>query len=259
MRNFNEIGMIGDLHANHVAALVAIHALGKAGITEAIQLGDFGGWSDPDAEAYAGEIQKAAMLYGLTLYVVDGNHENHVYLDSLPRNKKDGLRRLRRNIIILDRGYRWEWAGRSFVALGGANSIDRYSRTPNISWFAEESITLGDVYNTLAGGHAEVMVTHECPAGAQPLRHGASDSEWPWDGLKYARESAAAMRQAVDGVKPTMLFHGHYHFFHDTTTILNDGVEDYTTRVIGMDQDGHDNNVGILTLADLSFRTIPVV
>lgn len=238
------IGIAGDWHGNTGWAMGALRAFHDAGISTVLHVGDFGVWPSQSAEVYIRKVQKTAQQYGITLRVAPGNHEDYVRIAAVPV-ADDGWQHYRPNILLAPRGHRWVFNNKEFVFLGGANSINREDLKNGINWWAEEQISLGDVYRTVNGGPADYMVTHECPTGVNPLRHGVSDSGWSYSGLQYARQSSDMMRQAVDGVKPRVLFHGHYHWFHDTTAVLNDGVDDYTIRIVGMDMDTHVNNAAV--------------
>ena len=75
-----------------------------------------------------------------TTLFVDGNHENHKILDSLPVEKWNGgkIHRISDSIIHLMRGQVYEIDGKKIFTMGGADSHDKDSRKPNISWWARE-------------------------------------------------------------------------------------------------------------------------
>lgn len=60
--------------------------------------------------------------------------------------------------------HRWELGGRSFVALGGAPSVNRHLLTEGVDWWPSEVIGEAHVQSTVAGGAADVMLTHDSPA-----------------------------------------------------------------------------------------------
>lgn len=256
MRNFTTIGVAGDWHGNLMWALMAVERFAVNGITEIIHVGDFGVWPGTEGDRYIAELQTLTESLGITLYITPGNHEDYVQVNAC-EVAEDGWKHLAPNILLAPRGHRWEWNGRSFVSLGGANSIDFEGRTEGLNWWTEERITLGDAYRTVAGGHADIMITHEAPTGYSPKRHGLSDSSgWGNIALTYAKESSDMVRQVVDGVKPDLLLHGHYHWFHDTLVKFNDGVENYNMRIIGLDKDNHPNNIGVLNLNTMEFNVL---
>jgi hypothetical protein len=158
------------------------------------------------------------------------------------------------HILVATRGARWEWNDVSFVSLGGANSIDFTWRTENINWWKGERIGLGDIYRTVEGGHADIMIAHDCPAGVNIFgSHRDAGNGWTPTEIAYAQESRVALRQAVDGVKPDILFHGHYHRYLDLTTELYDGVEGYSLRSIGLDMDDSQKNLMLFELASKDY------
>jgi hypothetical protein len=65
--------------------------------------------------------------------------------------------------VPLPRGARFTVVGRSFVSLGGAPSIDFETRVPGGDWWPTEMITYEDVAHVVAGGTADVMLTHDAP------------------------------------------------------------------------------------------------
>jgi Icc-related predicted phosphoesterase len=255
--NFEKvIGVAGDWHGNTEWAMNALRKFAARDIHTVLHVGDFGIWPGESGANYIRKVQKIAAQLDITLYVTPGNHEDYVRIEAT-EIAADGFQHYRENILLAPRGHRWEWHGRSFVSLGGANSIDREHRSVGINWWPEEQISLGDVYRSIEGGHADIMITHEAPRGVQVLRHGESDHGWSGAGLAYARLSSDVIRQAVDHIKPDILFHGHYHWFHDTHATLYDGLDHYTTQVIGLDKDENDNNIGMFNLETMAFNLIP--
>ena len=75
-----------------------------------------------------------------TLLAVDGNHENHPRLNSLPRVPMYGgtVGVIDRNIFHLRRGEIYTIQGKKFFTFGGANSIDKATRIMGVSWWPEE-------------------------------------------------------------------------------------------------------------------------
>lgn len=75
-----------------------------------------------------------------TTLFIDGNHENHNALDSYPVTEWRGgkVHQLADSVYHLMRGQVFDIDGLKFFTMGGANSIDKYSRKENISWWARE-------------------------------------------------------------------------------------------------------------------------
>lgn len=250
------IGIAGDWHHNTDWAVKSLYALHKRGITNILHLGDFGIWPGLAGEEYVNAVQKALYDFDQTIYVTPGNHEDFGQIYSKEPDPTSGLIYFTDNIVILPRGYRWKWFNKTLVSLGGANSIDFSMRIQGKSWWKEETISLNDVKNTVREGYADIMLAHEAPFGAPvPIPSGVS---WDEEALDYAFKSRNIMRTAIDGVKPRLFFHGHYHVYYDKTVDLVDSTShtEYHTRFVGMDRDRNGNNIGILDLADLRLEML---
>lgn len=229
--NTSQAAVAGDWHGDTGWALHCLDAADKAGITTIFHLGDFGIWPGQDGAKFIQKVQNRASRNGQRLFVTPGNHEDYSRIDATEVDK-DGWQWYRDNVILIPRGHRWEFGGRSFVSLGGANSIDFEGRTENIDWWAGERITYGDEIRTREGGHADIMLAHEAPTGCQPLDTHRSPGYWGEEELAYAEQSSASMRSVVDVVKPKLFFHGHYHNYSDKMFELYGDEGAYMTRVV---------------------------
>ena len=254
---------MGDVHGNGGWVRKRLLDFADLGITKILQLGDFGLFSSNNADKYLHRVNKILAENGQTLFVTLGNHEDYVRVSRF-QTLQDGenagwqYEKAYPNILFAPRPHRWEWSGVSFVSLGGANSIDRIYRTENISWWPGEQISLGEVWNTREGGHADVFLAHDCPSGV-PLfgGHKAGTGNWGYEDIAYAVKSRDSLRDAVDVVKPDLLLHGHYHFLADYTTELLDNVDEkYTLHSVGLNKDEEKNNIAVLTLPTLQLDFI---
>lgn len=75
--------------------------------------------------------------------VIPGNHENYNAFQKYEIVDFYGAKahKVKKNIFYLCRGEIFELAGKSFYCMGGGNSIDKYMRRENISWWKEEMPT----------------------------------------------------------------------------------------------------------------------
>lgn len=75
-----------------------------------------------------------------TTLFIDGNHENFNLLNSFPEEEFAGGRthRVSNSIFHLMRGQIFTLENKLFFAMGGAESHDKYCRTPNKSWWTQE-------------------------------------------------------------------------------------------------------------------------
>lgn len=126
-----------------------------------IVLGDMGiFWRHDKADAKV-IIKDFEARYNFNLYFIDGNHENFKILKTLDTNEKDmGI--VSPHIHWLKRGRRYNIGGKDILALGGADSVDKYRRTEGLSWWPDEAITDEDV-SRVEMAHYDYVLTHCCP------------------------------------------------------------------------------------------------
>lgn len=253
--NLQVVGVMGDTHGDTQWTTAAIRRLSEQGVNRILHLGDFGVWPGLSGEKYLRRVESALAETDSLLIVTLGNHENYDRLDRglIPATLDPAFQQLPGydHILFAARGQHWNWDGVEFCSLGGANSIDRYSRTPHMSWWPQESITMGDVYRTMEAGSADIMLTHDCPEGVPilaELTHHSEDAGWSMEALSYAQESRLMLRQAVDVVKPELLLHGHYHVYADLQVEL--GVlgadEGYELRSVCLSEEHTATNIALL-------------
>ncbi|MCZ4506386.1 metallophosphoesterase [Rhodococcus ruber] len=237
----DRIAFCGDWHANLRYAQSVIRRLADNGVTHIVHTGDFG-WLFQTS--FIADLETALNTAGIYLGFVDGNHEDFNYLNNLDDP------RITPHIRHIRRGERWEWSGVSFLGLGGAHSVDRPHRKPNVSWWAAETLGHIDVERAIEGGRADVMVCHDVPAGVRvPGIEGSPFGFHPHE-LRLADQHRDVLRVVVDEVQPARLFHGHYHVRY-TDVLRGDG---YVTVVDGLAHDGEPlmANVALADLASLS-------
>jgi predicted phosphodiesterase len=233
--------LAGDTHGQADWLRFLAQVADEQKCTAILQLGDFGYWEHLDDGCYYLKAASELMeRYGLFLFWVDGNHENHALL----RTRYDCSRavEIRPRVTYLPRGYRWACDGVRFLALGGAYSVDKPNRVEGQSWWSEETITDDEVRKASEGGPTDVLVCHDAPDGAAgvvgPSTAGDKD-RWP-ESLGNRRQ----VRRVVDAVSPKLIVHGHYH--HRNSTMLNGArVEGFARDWMGADA------FGVLSLPSL--------
>lgn len=210
----------GDWHGNGPWAQKVIHHARKQGADTIVQLGDFGLWVQNEyTDKYLRHLQRNLTECNITLYWVDGNHEDHSRIVEQLAMTGDQPWSFKRcpNIVHLPRGHRWRWWGREWLAMGGAHSVDRLARTRGRSWWDEEHISDEQFWRAINGGRADIMLCHDCPAGVAIPGIGedpeldALNSPFPLSELRLANQHRQKLRQICDVVQPDILLHGHYH------------------------------------------------
>lgn len=243
------IAFAGDWHMNTQWARNAIAHAAERGAQTVVHLGDFG---YTFSREFVDGVDQALAEHGMDLLFVDGNHEDFPKLDSYPR--VGGRGKLTDRIWHAPRGYRWEWGAVRFLALGGAYSVDRPYRVPGVSWWPEETIGRGDIARVMGGGFADVLISHDCPVGV--VIPGIDDrttvSPFPPLEIMRANEHRQLLRGAIESVRPSVIWHGHYHVKYQTVTDLGFGP----VVVNGLDCDGTSlaANVAVVDVADLLVR-----
>jgi len=256
------VALAGDSHGNYPWARDRIREVAERGVDTMLHLGDFGIWPGNNGRAYLIRVENACAEHGMRILVTPGNHEDWGRLTALWENPKQRDATgamlpidLTPHITVLPRGHRFEIDGRSFVSLGGAPSVDMDNRTERVDWWPEERITAEDVERTVAGGYADVMLSHDSPdrpyqtAAVEHVVHGDSGWSWSDQALAHAAAGRERMTEAFLGVKPRLFAHGHYHV-RDEASVQIPGA-DHETRIWSLHADGRAGNLRFLDLETL--------
>jgi len=254
LETVDRIGVLGDLHGDLEHLVVVSRAMEARGIRVLLQLGDFGfiwpgtNWGHT-LDRIENRLRKAAQV----LYFIDGNHEDFTTLNTFPISA-DGLRHVRPSIIHIPRGWRTNLAhGRSFAAMGGANSIDRALREEGVSWWPEESITEADL-ERLGTEPVDILVGHDAPAPWPKLddRLSQSPSWWSEENQRYADNGRQMLTRAFTAVQPKLFFGGHFHLYLADSVTFPAG---FTTTMVTLDMNGGGRafGQGILDLRAFDF------
>jgi hypothetical protein len=166
-----------------------------------IQVGDFGVW-------------RWSVGTDLPIDFIDGNHEDFPLLRSSEWKTAhpNATYRERGELLTLP-------CGTVIGFIGGADSIHK----GGTEWFADEAITMGDVYRVLEAWsekRPDIVVAHDGPTSAYPWLTGRHKGEHG--------NSPDMLQMIWEEIRPAMWFHGHHHSYFDVT---NDG-----TRFIGLDR-----------------------
>jgi predicted phosphodiesterase len=246
--DLERVAFIGDWHMNAGWAGRAIRYAADHKAQHLVHAGDFGYTFDA---RFLDVVTSALRAAGLRLWFVDGNHEDHPKLQRWAVDPETGRRPLTDRIEHLPRGYRWDWSGVRFLAMGGAYSVDRSSRIEGRSWWPQETITRRQINQASAQGPTDVLVAHDCPSGVQIPGIDDRKASWiPPADLARAYENRSELDRLCAATTPRVIVHGHYHTRYMVKTDLGYG----DVVVQGLDCDGVDldANVAMVELADLT-------
>ena len=244
----------GDVHGN-VGWMRALLELARTHECDAVlQLGDFGYWPHrPDGTKFLRRVSHHGARLGVTVFWIDGNHENHAALGAL-RPRADGFVEVVEHCVYVPRGHRWTWQNVRFGALGGAFSIDWRDRTAGKSWWPAE-VTRADDVEALGGAPLDVLVAHEAPDGV-PL----TGFQLPADDQVRTDDVRRLIREATIATQPKLVLHGHWHRRHSfelAWAVEQEGQLAWrSAQVEGLaaDVQGDARAWGILELDPLTFR-----
>ena len=197
------IAVIGDLHGTF-ATIDTLSEYDIRGVTF-IQVGDFG-------------LYKQTMKYypktEFPVYFVDGNHEDHDWLhDEFLSSTDEDVIEIIPNLHYVRRGSVLEIDGLNIGFLGGACSVDKFTRLRNGShWSEKETITDVDALRMIENGKdIDVLITHSPPTSVTLTHFGPlNKSSW---GLppEWYDESAMQVQRVWDALDRPQIYCGHLH------------------------------------------------
>lgn len=218
-----KILLSGDTHMSTMHIEYLFRNAKVQDVDHIVVLGDFG---YTFTEKFINVCIKGAEETGILLYFIDGNHDNHTFLRAQGAWDRDVPVQMWPGVFYLPRGCRVEWGGKTFLALGGAVSIDRDERVPYVSWWPTESLTIGQMYRATQGGPVDILLSHDAPADVEGLEEKLNVVA-PEKLLAESRHHRELLTQVVEATKPRWVFHGHYHYRYRGR--LGD------TRIVGLD------------------------
>lgn len=161
------IAITGDTHGNMYELLNNCEMLNLKEEDYIIVSGDFGLMFLREHFRY-----KLSFLNKIkcTVLWVDGNHENHDWIDNCEVSTWCGgkVHHITKNCIHLMRGQVYTIGGKKFFTMGGGDSIDKYVRIPGVSWWEREMPSWeeeNEALDNLAkhGNEVDYIITHVAP------------------------------------------------------------------------------------------------
>jgi hypothetical protein len=114
-------------------------------------------------------------------------------------------------VIHLLRGEVYNIDNKRIGVMGGANSIDKYSRWEGIDWWPQEVITENDIgkllTKTVANSHLDIMLTHDCPS-KKVNEIGAFSGV---NKIKYFTKSQQMLEVLDNSLDIDKWYFGHWH------------------------------------------------
>lgn len=199
----------GDIHGNLFEIIDFINRFNLGKNDNIIILGDCGIAWRKDKKDLAQNIKLWNECgNGVKLYFIDGNHENFNILNSLPIENNMG--KIADNIYHLRRGQVYEFENKKILVCGGADSIDKYRRIENFTWWKEETISQ-ETIDDIPVGHYDYVLTHCCPRSVFEKNRIYLSTLQFLDENKINHSSEDMLEQLKNKITFDHWFFGHYH------------------------------------------------
>lgn len=229
-----KVMFVGDSHGDASYMANTLKSARQLEVNTVIQLGDFSLSFDK------------GMIHSITawleqdenrkFYWIDGNHDHHDFLDELvdgPAHAPINMGGITSpcfkqtfpdRLFYIPRGAVFKIGDKTLMGLGGAYSIDQDDRKQGVDWWPQETISYANMHNAVINaqryGPIDIMVTHDMPIIAE------FEKELFRVGYKHGHGSYANrmnLSRVIDEVRPQSLYHGHYHYRHDSVYTTKDG------------------------------------
>ncbi len=164
-----KIMFAGDIHGDEKHLFWLFDHAVQNEVDHIISAGDFGYWPHLKwGKHYLEKVNTFAEATGIPLYWVDGNHENHDWLDALREalGDENPIPTTTEWVKWIPRGCRFTLNGYTFMGYGGAYSVDWEDRQLGHSWWKQELINPYHLDN-LSDDPVDVLITHEAPLGKE--------------------------------------------------------------------------------------------
>ena len=174
--------------------------------------GDFGvPWSNNPDDEQDNYLRKWYEDKPYEIIVCPGNHENYDRIALMPEEIYHGgrVRRYAKNIVMVERNQVLDIEGSLFYFFGGANSIDKMYRQPNVSWWPQELSTYADdaemreVLKAIKS--VDYVISHTCPESQ--ISNFTHDMAKLYD----ADPTRGSLQYLLEKLNFTHWYFGHFH------------------------------------------------
>jgi len=234
--------LAGDVHGNREQAILDVAEAVNMGARILIYAGDFGvGFrlaEDDEGNVYdpwSEFVSSLAVAANIDIAFVDGNHENFDYLEThFDAFNRDFPYEVAKQVWHIPRASVFSIANATFAAMGGAISVDRQWRTPGVSYWAQESISMRDMerfYNNVGDEPVDVLLTHDGPW--TPVAHRKdyhTGGNYPNDVIMASVNNREYITELTKDFAPKIHAHGHMHLSYEYDFSFN-------TTVFGLARD----------------------
>lgn len=213
-----KILIAGDPHGSRKNMLHLVKKAAGNKCKKVLLLGDVGYLPNYlDGREYVDYVSKIAVEYGIEVHWIKGNHDNHEIL-----SEYRGTVEIAENFIFHQNIDVWTWGKYTFCAVGGAVSVDVFSNSRNrgIDWWPNEVISVSDIYAAMeVKEKIDIVIAHDCPISVN------IDKYLEFKTGEDTIANRTVLQEIVDILKPSKLFHGHYHErINETGTCLTGEV-----------------------------------
>ena len=227
----------GDTHGNFERIYNWIEKMDFNNIDiNIIIAGDAGACWRKDKKDLNQIIQLHESNYNFHIWFIDGNHENFDILKTYEPDEY-GIVHLSPHIHYLPRGtnlfIQTENGIKSILCCGGADSVDKFYRIPNLTWWADEAITQADIDKCLEYKKnidtVDYVITHCCPYSVFIKNSVYLITLSGINQAKVDHTSELLLDKLALDIKYKKWFFGHYHVDKQLddkyTCIFNDFIE----------------------------------
>ena len=169
--------------------------------------GDFGYW--PRDVNIKTELIVPGNVF---VYFCPGNHEDWEALHKLKLDA-NGMYEVTPNVWYCSFGSKLDIDGTIYMFLGGAESVDRFYRIPDVSWFKHEGITEEAMSELLAKDMdlVDVVISHTCPDCVRGDTIAVCDRIYPVFPNPDLGNSEKQLERFNEAYKPKHWYYGHFH------------------------------------------------